>query len=99
PFPAGVPHTQISVDGGTQPSWRRDGRELYYIGTSDRLMSVPIQIDAKVKAGAPSVIATVNLRPSRNVMREYDVASDGKSFLVNSTGNGPRSVPFTVVLN
>ena len=99
PFPSGTPHTQISIDGGTQPTWRGDGRELYFVGPSGRLMAVPIETGARVKAGEPSTITTVSLRPSRNQMREYDVSADGRTFLLNSTGSGRQSLPFTVVTN
>ncbi|HET7707609.1 MAG TPA: protein kinase [Thermoanaerobaculia bacterium] len=99
PFPGGVPHTQISVDGGTQPVWRGDGREIYYVNAVGRLMSVSIDTTGRIEVGAPSAITSVTLRPSRNTMREYDVSADGKTFLLNSTGSGPRSVPFTVVQN
>src|SRR4029434_10727532 len=33
---------QISATGGVEPKWRRDGRELYYLGTDGKLMSVAI---------------------------------------------------------
>ena len=99
PFPAGTPHIQVSVNGATQPAWRGDGRELYYVSASGRLMSVTVETSPRVKIGEPVPITDVALRPSRNQMREYDVSADGKTFLLNSTGNGPRSVPFTVVLN
>ena len=34
---------QISNDGGTQPSWRRDGKELWYLGASSRLFAVSVK--------------------------------------------------------
>jgi hypothetical protein len=36
PFPAASGQTQISIAGGTQPEWRRDGRELFYIAATAR---------------------------------------------------------------
>lgn len=99
PFPSGSPHIQISVDGGTQPAWRGDGRELFYVNATGRLMSVPIETTPRVTVGTPVQIVDVALRASRNQMREYDVSADGRTILLNTTGAGPRSVPFTVVLN
>jgi Tol biopolymer transport system component len=98
-FPGGTGRVQISAEGGSQPSWRGDGRELYYVGPGGRLTAVPIETGPRVRVGSPSVVTTINLRPSRNTMREYDPSPDGKSFLVNSTGSAPRSAPFTVVTN
>ena len=31
PFPSGDRRWQVSVDGGFEPQWRRDGRELFFV--------------------------------------------------------------------
>ncbi len=41
---------QISTNGGAQVRWRRDGKELFYIGLDNRLMAVPIRLDSKAMA-------------------------------------------------
>src|SRR5262249_21697933 len=33
---------QVSLAGGTFPAWRRDGKELYWIGSDSRMMAAPI---------------------------------------------------------
>ena len=43
PFPGPGQKVKISVDGGAQMRWRRDGRELFYLGRDRRLMAVPIR--------------------------------------------------------
>ena len=35
---------QISTTGGSYPRWRRDGREIFYIGPDNRLMVVEVNI-------------------------------------------------------
>ena len=42
-FPASGGKWQISTDGGAQPVWRHDGRELFYINPDRKLMSVEIK--------------------------------------------------------
>ena len=42
PFPGPGGKWQVSSDGGSQPRWRRDGTELFYLARDRRLMSVPI---------------------------------------------------------
>ena len=37
---------QISVAGGTNPRWRRDGKEPYYISLDDTMMAVPVKSTA-----------------------------------------------------
>jgi eukaryotic-like serine/threonine-protein kinase len=48
-FPRGVGKWQVSRGGGTEPRWRGDGKELYYIGQSGMLMA------ATVSTGKPSI--------------------------------------------
>jgi Tol biopolymer transport system component len=99
PFPALSPRVQISTNGGMQPAWRGDGREIFYVGPSEKLTAVPIERGSTIKAGAASTIASVNLHYSRNANREYDVSADGQKFLLNSTGPIRISSPYTVVSN
>jgi hypothetical protein len=33
---------QVSTGGGTQPRWRQDGKELYFIATDKSLMAVTV---------------------------------------------------------
>jgi hypothetical protein len=37
---------QISVSGGSQPRWRRDGKELFYLSGDRRVTSVEVNGDA-----------------------------------------------------
>src|SRR4030095_9293979 len=45
PFPGPGRKVRISVSGGVQARWRRDGKELFYLGSDNRLMAVPVQLD------------------------------------------------------
>jgi len=47
PFPGPGTRIQVSNNGGAQPRWRRDGRELFYIALDGRLMAVPVKPAAK----------------------------------------------------
>ena len=57
PFPgSGGPWQVSSTAGGSQPRWRPDGKELFYVAPDARLMAVPIAVgvDAQtLEAGAP----------------------------------------------
>ena len=48
PFPAGGTASLISIAGGTQPEWRRDGRELFYVTPNGELIAVPVTTDHAV---------------------------------------------------
>ena len=52
-FPApGGGKWQISKDGGWFPRWRRDGRELFYYASDERLMAVPVRSATRLDVGA-----------------------------------------------
>jgi eukaryotic-like serine/threonine-protein kinase len=92
---------QISADGGVQPKWRKDGRELYYLSLDGKMMSVPVNTSATFTAGRPVFLfqtsLTVNRRsPTRD--RQYDVAPDGR-FLMSVPAASAAYVPFTVMVN
>jgi eukaryotic-like serine/threonine-protein kinase len=42
-WPAAADRTPISVGGGMQPEWRRDGRELFYLSADRKIMAVPVE--------------------------------------------------------
>ena len=92
---------QISAEGGVQPKWRRDGRELYYLSLDGKMMSVPVSTGSAFTAGRPAVLfqtpLTVNRRsPTRD--RQYDVAPDGH-FLMSVPAANTAYIPFTVMVN
>jgi Tol biopolymer transport system component len=49
-FPAPREKLLVSPDGGVQPRWRKDGRELFYIGGDERLVTVPVRLSTKERA-------------------------------------------------
>jgi hypothetical protein len=105
-FPAGAGKFQISRGaGGTQPRWRRDGKELFfYVSADSKLMSVEVQTAPTFKAGGPRVLFDPRMAAAGvvNLPIRYDIAADGKRFLVNTVANGLESsaaAPITVVTN
>ncbi len=98
-FPRPGERWPVSVGGGFQAVWRRDGRELYYVGPGKRLMAVSIAAGDRFDAGVPSPLFELNMRQHGGLGAGwgYDVAPDGR-FLVNSIIE-QQSTPLTVVLN
>jgi Tol biopolymer transport system component len=91
---------QITAEGGVEPKWRRDGRELYYLALDGKLMAVPISGPA-FTAGKPKVLFQTPLIVNRNNPtrdRRYDVAPDGRFLMVVPAATA-AAVPFTVVVN
>jgi hypothetical protein len=96
PKPAG--RWQVSTDGGLQPKWRSDGKELYYLGLDSRLMAVPVALGALAEVGKPAPLFTTRVEPTTGlVWHQYDVTRDGQRFLINTPEIIRSAV--TVVLN
>jgi eukaryotic-like serine/threonine-protein kinase len=77
---------QVSIDGGTQPRWRADGAELFFVSLNGQMMAAPIRrgADGSMAPGTPVALFPVSLRVSGlQTPYEYEVSRDGKQFLVN----------------
>lgn len=90
---------RISTGGGFEPKWRKDGGELFYLGTDGRLMSVRV-LDRETFAADPprTLFETASIGPhvwtlGRN---RYDVAPDGTRILIN-VPDPKSSPPVTIV--
>jgi serine/threonine protein kinase/Tol biopolymer transport system component len=86
PFPGPGGARRVSVGGGSQPRWRRDGKELFYVAADDRLMAVPISegIDpASLEVGTPISLFAAHLAGAGLPKQQYAVARDAQRFLLN----------------
>jgi Tol biopolymer transport system component len=101
PFPAASGQTQISIAGGMQPEWRRDGKELFYVSADGKLTAVPVTTDgATFSAGTSRALFDVEV-PEANepYPTDYTVTADGQRFLVNTVVDQPTHPALTVILN
>jgi eukaryotic-like serine/threonine-protein kinase len=99
-FPAAGAKRQISATGGTEPRWRRDGKELFYLGANGKLMAVQVKGDSGFEASVPKALfATPPLEPGGRLLSNYSVTADGERFLINSFPEQVMSTPITVVIN
>jgi eukaryotic-like serine/threonine-protein kinase len=81
PFPGGGPSRRVSRDGGGEPRWARNGRELFF-KSNGMLMSVAVTSGAALSLGTPRpLFSTAPYRGARN-HPQYDVAPDGRRFLM-----------------
>ena len=89
---------KVSTTGGGLPRWRGDGRELFYLTPSGRLMSVAVHTDKPDFAFDPPVIL-FQTHPIRRIWNLYDVARDGQRFLINAPFELAASSDIMVVTN
>jgi serine/threonine-protein kinase len=85
PYPG--PDIKFSVseeaEGGGEPVWSPDGRELFY-RSGDRMMAVSIQTEPTFRAGRPEVLFEGSYRttPIPAGLQYYDISPDGQRFLM-----------------
>jgi len=88
----------ISIGGGVEPMWRKDGKELFYLSPGHSIVSVPFEPTDPPLIGEPNPLfrAPVNSSTTRN---HYAVTPDGQRFLINVEDQSSYSSPITVVVN
>ena len=100
-FPSTAGKWQVSRGGGTEPRWRGDGKEIFYIAPSGMLMAVPVSGERIFATGTPAPLFQIQGRASISStdVFTYDVAKDGKRFLVNRYVKPEHVAPLTILLN
>ena len=73
---------QASIAGGTEPRWRRDGRELFFVSADQKLTMVPIQFaGTAVEVGTPQPLFDF-AGATNTLLSNYEPAADGQRFLM-----------------
>jgi len=96
PYPQGgiVP---ISDEGGREPIWTRDGRELFYrIG--HKLMVVSVQTDPTFRAETPRLLFE-GTYSDITWTSNYDISPDGQRIVITEVMQGSAPTQINVVLN
>ncbi len=97
PFPGPGGKWQASRAGGSEPRWRGDGKELFFLAPDNKLMAVDVNAKESIlEIGNAQPLFEVH--PNTAPGTHYDVTGDGKRFLVASAGEG-SSAPITLVVN
>jgi dipeptidyl aminopeptidase/acylaminoacyl peptidase len=73
---------QVSTDGGTEPLWSRDGRELFFRDASEHIVAVPIGAGAEFSPGAPRALFDASAYVAVPNQRDYDITPDGQRFVM-----------------
>ena len=96
-FPSLTDKRQVSRDGGGQPLWRNDGKELFYLSLQGKLMAVDTRLGATLETSDPTSLfqAPIGVNP---IIDQYAVARDGQRFIFCAPGNSSGQ-PITVVVN
>jgi hypothetical protein len=87
---------RVSTNGGGQPKWRRDGRELFYV-SGGKLHAVAVARGAALQVGLPVALFEVDVvGPDFD---DYVPAADGQRFLVKLRTGDSRNTPVQIVMD
>jgi hypothetical protein len=87
---------QISTDGGEQPGWSRNGREIFY-RQEEKIMAVPVETGENLVVGKSRTLFEIE----RNIswpIRTYGITPDGHFVMIQPL-HAATSKQIYVVLN
>jgi hypothetical protein len=99
PVPATGRRWLVSTDGGDQPRWRSDGRELFYVSENRFVMSAAIATSPDFHADHPRRVLDVPMPLAPPGQFQFAPAPDGQRFLINTITDRPRSAVIDVLFN
>jgi dipeptidyl aminopeptidase/acylaminoacyl peptidase len=101
-YPGGEGRYRISTNGGHQPQWSTDGKELFYIASDGMMMRVPVGTGTRFVSDAPEPLFdtgwnAADLSRILTAGQAYSITPDAQRFLLNR----PIKIeePITVILN
>ena len=101
PYPGPGGKWQISTEGGVEPLWNRNGRELFY-RSGKKMMAVEITTKPSFSAGRPKMLFEGQYQSLPTISTpNYDVSPDGQRFLMLKPSEQAQAAPtqINVVLN
>lgn len=100
PFPGPGMKQQVSSEGGSEPLWARDGRQLFYL-RPNQVWVVDVRTDGGLAASKPRLLFEKPGYSSGWPIRTYDLSLDSQRFLmVKREQNKPTPVTaMNLVLN
>jgi eukaryotic-like serine/threonine-protein kinase len=105
PFPPAPGKWKVSNSGGQFPRWRRDGKEIFYLDSAQKLTAVSVK-NANRQAAAfegdiPQALFDTHVVPVNPGFNnfQYAAGADGKRFLINTIAREGMEAPVVVVTN
>ena len=104
-FPGPRGKFQVSRNGGAQPRWNKNGKEIFFVSLDSKMMAAPVQLSPDARAlepGNPAALFPVRIAggplPGAG-KQQYAVSPDGQRFLVNLAMDEGAASPITLILN
>jgi Tol biopolymer transport system component len=97
PYPPTGDRWIVSPDGGEQPRWRADGREITFFVQNRFLLAAAVDTGRGFHADSPRRLFETRVSRSVDARYEYAMAPDGQRFLIN-TVTGPEPAARVTVI-
>jgi serine/threonine-protein kinase len=98
PYPGPGSKWQISADGGGEPVWNRNGRELFY-RSGNKVLAVDVSTQPTFSAGKPTALFEGRYVVAAASPAEYDVSTDGQRFVMIKPSDETPPNQINFVLN
>ena len=99
-FPGATSEVQVSLDGGFEPVWGPDGRELFYRNDADDMVAAAVTTGAAFRLGTESVLFSALPYYGESYHAACNVTPEGNRFLmVRLTDSGSIDETLVVVEN
>jgi len=95
-FPGPGGKWQVSSQGGRDPEWRSDGKELFFISPNGAMMGVDVTSTPSMELGTPKSLFLGVAANDNPMGHTYSVSADGQRFLIRSPDVG-AGLPATAV--
>ncbi len=98
PFPGPGGVLPVSTDGGTEPVWNPNGRELFY-RNADKMMVVEITTQPRPSLSKPRMLFESSQYARVSTTPNYDVSPDGQRFLMIQDSELQSASQLNVIVN
>jgi eukaryotic-like serine/threonine-protein kinase len=100
PFPGPGGRVQVSTGGGSQPRWRQNGRELFFLSPDKAVMAAEIAESQEGGLRVGAIRRLFALNPMGGVPGYiYDATADGQGFIAAQDVGHTSMIPIIVITN
>ena len=89
---------KVSLGGGKQPLWSRDGRELFYLTLTGAMMAIPVSETPDLSLGQPVKLFDDAGYAHITGARSYDRAKDGRFLITKAQRPSGTSAASSLVI-
>ena len=97
-FPSPGQRQKVTENGGTDPKWSIDGKELFYIASDGKLMAAPCKRSDGLDFESPVPLFDTKIFNYNRESISYDVSNDGRRFVLPKPPSD-LSTHFSVIFN